>query len=499
MAENEEVRAVQPEPGDAAGRGATATCPHCGAAVRNVTAEAGTRVLCLNCGKRFVPGQAKETEQGLEARATSSVPRGAGYWLWRIPALIACAGAVVAAGLIGYQLIWSFRRRGMSFRNEDFLALCYLPLLPWAGLVLVFLTRALARNDAGAVRAAWRAGLITGPLPPPQGSSLPYIAPVAVAGGVLPAVVAFAQPDDLEEALVAAAIGAGLFYLGFALEDLRHFVWRQACLAWQCCKPVSGARPPDELRGAPACGCLLSGSGALVALAFLMFFCHAPSRSWGSRSEAVLLLLCAVASAGAAYSLYLLGWGWDNAVANWSLAAPKRPAGEKPGLWWFCAVPFVWALGGWFWVMLMCMRHGPPGRDAEGIAVFSIFGAVTVFTIWLGVFLWSVHRWREAQECFWRTRLGEKGVATVAPPSWHAWLTWAARALVAVEVVVFAAFFIETELRGTPKFEELVGFPLLLVALHYPTLWLAFLTRELLALEHFHDAVRASLSPDEED
>ncbi|MCY3021521.1 MAG: hypothetical protein NTW87_21110 [Planctomycetota bacterium] len=178
---------------------ATATCPACGAVLRNVRVEPGARVRCLNCGKRFAPehGQdARATDHGRDAHATGA-PRGAGYWLLRIPAAIVCAAGLVGTPLLMFTFIGALAVFRRGIRIEEFAGLLYMPLLAWQGVVLVFLTASLARVDAGGVLAAWRAGIIKGSLPAMPGSSLPYIAPLAVTGGLLPVVVICVSENDL--------------------------------------------------------------------------------------------------------------------------------------------------------------------------------------------------------------------------------------------------------------------------------------------------------------
>ncbi|MCY3021522.1 MAG: hypothetical protein NTW87_21115 [Planctomycetota bacterium] len=558
----------------------TVACPLCGAVLRNVKVEPGARVCCLNCGKRFVP------EQGQDARATAGagvarwqatpaipatgIPRGAGYWLWRIPATIACTAALVLTPFLVKNMLRSASHRPMRF--EDLVVLSYVPLLSWAGLFLVFLTRSLARNDEGAVALAWHSGMLKDALPKMPGSSLPYIAPVAVAGGLLPAIMIRANPNDTEAIMSCGGIGGLLFYLGFALEDLRQFTWRQESLARACYLAGGGSEKRLSDAVTPHCGMLLAGTATLVALGLVGI----TASSWYYRGwyrDDIIPVFCSVALVGASCSLYLLGRGWDRAVAWWELAAANaegkgqtenaerglrwrrllaagrmsllgavavvwtalalnagglRYYGENYAVWYqaalwvsglllfpmtyvlasfgewqpdrgrawamlrFCCVPFVWIVYGALWITLMCVVEGGPS-PREAAAVFLMATAVGFFAAWLAVFLAQVRRWRDAQERFWAARPAEQSRPGATQPPWQGWLIWGAVALCSGEAVLFSLFLWDQNTRYMTSwrgFCAVLGFPLLLALMHYPTMWVALLVREFLTLERLYQGAR---------
>ena len=141
--------------------------------------------------------------------------------------------------------------------------------MPLSGFILIALFESFARIDKHAVRLAWHANLLRLPFPSSQRSesSLPYIAPLAICGGVLPAIVIRATHGDTNAAFIATAFGAPLFYFGFALDDLRQFIWRQEQLARECCRGA-GVNPNQigELCAYSPSGLLLAGAALTKGL-----------------------------------------------------------------------------------------------------------------------------------------------------------------------------------------------------------------------------------------
>ncbi|MGD0093053.1 MAG: hypothetical protein ABSE73_24335 [Planctomycetota bacterium] len=297
----------------------TANCPACGALLRNVQAAPGVSVRCLNCGRRFTPEPARSTgslpvdAHAPEGRAASSPPRSPGYWLLRIPAAVASLASLAIVPYILYEIAKPFILYGTKFsgfrRPLEALTLgAYVPLVAWSAWALLFLARALARVDSGVTYVAWRAGALNRPLPAAPGSSLPYIAPVAALGGVgVPLTIAAGNggSDSLWITFLLGVCGGTGFYLGFMLEDVRQFCWRQEQLARACFRAAGGRskRGPEVLSG---CRWLLSGAVLLVALA--IFFVVLDHLRY-DRGENLIPLFFSFAFVGIAYSLLLLGRG----------------------------------------------------------------------------------------------------------------------------------------------------------------------------------------------
>lgn len=108
------------------------------------------------------------------------------------------------------------------------------------GGVLVALTGCATRLDRRASWLAWRSGSLDKPLSQPPGSSLPFLVPFCVSGGlmaILGLTYALGEdpgPDPLEGFGGAwnVTVGGGvLFLLGLACSEIRRFLWRMGELA----------------------------------------------------------------------------------------------------------------------------------------------------------------------------------------------------------------------------------------------------------------------------
>lgn len=521
-----EVSAAAPESVPAAGPPPAAVlqsivCPSCEAVLRNVSAQIGGTVRCLNCGKRFmVDGSARDALPQREsagappARAIPArEPRAAGYWLLRIPAIILCGASLFGFALLMWN-IGNFFRWG--FRFDSLVFLSYWPLIPWAGGFLFFLSRAMSRIDASAAFLAWRRGIIKDSLPPATGSSLPYIAPLAIAGGVLPIACIRAVPDGMEATIIGTLIGAVMFYAGFALEDVRQFIWRQETLARSCCSELGIQTDRVSTHGIPAAnGWLLSGALCLLAVAILSStFRMLQWRTW--RAEDIIPLFCALALFAVSLSLLILSRGWDRAVAWWQLAAgvaatkkrgddsvrylhtnaylwEQHRQGISPPMRNFLRAPWIWTLCGMVWIFLMFAADEFRGiRFWESITVFSLCIMGALIAAWLSSFLAQVCRWRSAQEEVWSS---QKGRLDAPLAGLDRWMTWGLVALVALQFTLFGLWALDNLFRTRIRVETL-SVPLLMFMMHYPTLWLAMLLREALKLEQFQTSVRSEGSGD---
>jgi hypothetical protein len=485
------------------------TCPSCEAVLKNVRIEAGATLRCLNCGKRFAPVLAGSTDSSpiaaagvaLTVAAPVREPGSVGYWLLRIPAILLCSAAVLITGL-------SICFGHFYGRFEEIVLWSYLPLLPWTGGFLFLISRSLSRVDAGGVRAGWKCNSLKSAIPPVPGSSLPYVAPIAIAGGILPVICVRADPGSIESALIGTLIGGALFYIGFAIEDLRQFIWRQEYLARASCRDFgiddTASRYGNGMSWSGLCltiAALGAGCGILVmTLAELR---------WRSALRYTLLpFYISVAVMALSITLFRLSRDWDRAINWWQLArwAGKLQAvGEEPSeklesnlspwepnwlpppiehdlisavrfaTW----VPRLWVIAGALWLAIVMIRHAP---DSElrflGVISFSIFGAGLAF--WLSFFLPQLSRWRGAQESVWMLRGqfadGGGGVRKMA--------FWSAIVAAAIEALLFGIMWINQLTRwGNWQFEEVAGFPLLMVLIHFPIVWFALVLHEMLDME----------------
>jgi hypothetical protein len=506
-----EIEELKPPAAEASNVIESVTCPSCDAVLRNVSVQPGATVRCLNCGKKFTPAGASAAPDAaaINAPAQSKAPlgrepRAAGYWLLRIPAILYLTGT-----LFGFAIMILNASSVIPFSGfQNLIWLSYWPLIPAAGTLVFLLTRSMARIDASGVFLAWRSGVISDSLPPVTGSSLPYIAPLAITGGALPIFCIRAFPDDSGAAVVGAIYGALLFYAGFALEDVRQFIWRQETLAKKSCERMgvdTSLINEHEIVGGT--GLLLGGvfvSAAIVILSIVF-----ESYSWRSNNrEAVLPIFLAIGIGVISVSMTILGMAWDRAVAWWQLAAgiaDKLQSGDEPiryiknnmyiwekvvnklpdGMRRMVLAPIIWTLCGAIWMSLMVLSNEIRVRGWEmSVMLFSCIGGACL-ACWMARFLAQLARWRRVQEKVWRHfQLSSKPVKAATNPFYMTVVSGIA-ILAFIECGLFSIFIADNVLRFGRFNLETIGLPLLLFMMHYPTLWFAVVLRQALSLETF--------------
>src|SRR4051812_48881518 len=81
-------------------------CPACDAVLLKVEAAPGAKIRCLNCGIRFAPMPSSELQhsQPGAARSPGREPKSPGYWLLRIPAVIALLAGIIIPLIVTYKL-----------------------------------------------------------------------------------------------------------------------------------------------------------------------------------------------------------------------------------------------------------------------------------------------------------------------------------------------------------------------------------------------------------
>lgn len=523
-------------------------CPSCGAELKNVRAQAGVKIRCLNCNTKFLPpaagAPAGSAPGAAPATSLRQEPRTPGYWLLRIPAIIGCGAAFFIMALTLYSFASS---SGYSSAIGNLLQLSYIPLIGCAGLVPYLLTRSLARVDSGGVLTAWRAGMVTGPLPSPEGSSLPYIAPLALIGGLLPVlVIVSGGGEDMGGVVAAALFGAGIFYAGIALEDVRQFIWRQETLAQECCR-AAGVDQRAFMAGGvyriPA-GTVLAAAFVAAGLSFLALAFAYRSSSWRS-SQTTILAFNGLSMLAASVSIYKLGQGWDRAVALWQhlggearnrdaagfplktsvilltcvvfcVFGPAAWGGNPPEVlllltllvlpvfsyklvrcfWpqslsgarlWVAAAPLVWTGWGLVWLLILYNKEGRSqnGMDfASQVLAFTAGGALAVS---LSLLISQFFIWRQGQENFWRAQ-NAAGSRFNPPSRWEAVFCRGVFWLSLAEAVAFVAMILSQVGLGSWNAVGVIGFPLGVAMLHYPAVWFATLLLEFLALESLYSA-----------
>jgi hypothetical protein len=143
-------------------------------------------------------------------------------------------------------------------------------------------------------------------------------------------------------------------------------------------------------------------------------------------------------------------------------------------------VPRIWVCVGALWIASALIRHAPnTGLEFWGVISFCAFGAGLAF--WLSYFLPQLARWRGAQESVWmlRGQFADGGGGVVRKVAF-----WSAIVFAAIESMLMGIMLINQWSRWNRwNFEEIVGFPLLMVMIHFPIAWFALTLHEMLDME----------------
>jgi len=368
----------------------TIRCPHCEAELRNARAEPGQALRCLNCGKRFVPVAGSAASQSEDSATSRSPLRGTrdvrtpGYWLLRIPAILYC----VIGSFITVMVLFNYFERRSNIRFRDLAFLSYVPLLSIGGFALLWLTKSLADLDNALSRLLERRSPGNADLPPLSGSSLPYILPLAVIGGIMP-IAAVGMNESFEEIIVYAVWGAAIFLIAFTLEDVRQFLWRQSELCVRLLKlPASAGRmTPSTLSFA----FVILGTALVILLSFERVSNEKPFFIFG--------LFCLI---GGAISLGRLDSQFSRVAAAWrgEFSLSPEPFFLSSRIFWYaglcCAIAFGFAA-------YSAARDF--GNDFEVNSQVAVTCLVTSATSGLAAFIIYYRIWQPAATLPWRSRL----------------------------------------------------------------------------------------------
>ncbi|HYF50733.1 MAG TPA: hypothetical protein VEJ63_15070 [Planctomycetota bacterium] len=355
----------------------TVTCPSCQTTLRNAAASSENKIRCTACGNHFnapaaeapvlVDSAAPDDGVAAPKPPLGPEPVAAGYGL-----LDAVAWAVLVFGIaVGvWQLYVVFAPgdiRGGALRPSPSILDILKTILDFVQLVLIGLAllaaaKCIARIDRRGAWLAWRSGALTSPVTEPEGSSLPYILPWTVSGGVLvmTGLWTTAQQDQLEpsssamfgEALLQggiAIVGAGvvIFLAGLGCGEIRRFLWRVSRLGQVLPRRTRG----DELsigvpqkswsgfEGHSSAGFILAALALLFVAYIMAVYQWWPSGSrvrvlenekdprliFGGYAFAGFLFLV-----GGGYTMYLLCSEWNQTLRHWhqamnSVGKPARP------------------------------------------------------------------------------------------------------------------------------------------------------------------------------
>lgn len=468
---------------------ATVACPRCDATLQKVVVTPGVRINCLHCGARFFPTGSPEAAQTSFPRAPSPgkpsarEPGSPGYWLLRIPAAALCVAGIFITALIAWTELRPLPAPTVYF----WVYAAFVPLIPLAGLLAVFWTRSLARVDAGAARLLWKSGLLTEPLPGMRGSSLPYIGPLAITGGLLPLFRYIYIESTAEELIRGAIPGVVLFLAGFMAEDLRQFIWRQRCIAEQLAKQKSlDDRWPLTTIRWTAWACVF-GFGCLTMCELLLAYKTGPDGY--NRVNFILYVSLALVFGGLAVTGSKLSADWDVAATQWSRLAARldqQPEPRMTGLILRLAFfPLAWGVYSFCW---MCHSIWSMRRDAEVTAALWLigFGAIGA-SIWVSCMLRQSLRWRAGAQRVFASLRGDIAVPPKAPSikGWLSALFYLSLLLAAIQATIMAymIYYEATRYGRSPEWRIIWMIPLAATVCTYPTVWCAMIFRDFIVLE----------------
>lgn len=230
------------------------------------------------------------------------------------------------------------------------------------------------RLDASATWLAWRSGAQAEAIGNPPGSSLPYILPWTVSGGVLvvmgmvEAISQSADPENSPAALIfggtmaTLAAGSLLFMMGLGCGELRRFFWRMAQLGKPLPKRNRGTEagigeplrvhggifrsnaPVFVLIGMPL---LLTALGVMVWMYFEFY--GALIRTAVTGRTVVTLGGALLAILGGTFTMYKLSNLWGDLLYHWEFSAASIEHKKLLRSGWKASQGFViiaWTVGG---------------------------------------------------------------------------------------------------------------------------------------------------------
>jgi hypothetical protein len=470
-------------------------CPSCEAVLRNVHAGAEGKIRCLNCGKAFAHpdrrGLSAETRDPI-ATSTSAEPGAVSYLLLRGLGLVALFGL----GATFLAVCWEVARHSSSWDDpEEFLGLVFVAALPWVGWLFFYVPASMARWDVDHVHLLWRLKILTGPLPRPPGSALPYLLPSSVVGGVGACIIVGWSSETGEhsgELFIAAALGlflgGGGLLLGFAFDNLRLFLWRQRALARHL-SPMENAGSDDEARPPISLTALLA-LGAPLCFGLLMLAIWCDQWRWRVRyrpdvtADDVAMLVWCAALLVVPWALFLLARAFDRGVADWQRAARSRglSLSRVDPLARLCVIfPHLWCGLGGFLLFLLLLEEGLPNRILEFCVVVFLSLSFLCLMQGLGVFLDRLHQWRIAHDAIWETEARGRREHSSELSGWSLAAVVFPGVLTGLALLIGGWWvFDEMRLGSRPlqSFTQLVAMSLALLGISYPLAWGGLVARE---------------------
>lgn len=348
-------------------------CPSCNITIHHPTVNKAGRVHCQNCDFSFslfksaaAPSVAAShtTTPTTEKPASLEVPelgapiQGASYGMLRTMTWVLLAGmfagnvlgvyhefqqAAAKTGAPGAMVVPSDIKILIAFANvlRDLIV----------GLGLLAVAQTLARIDELAAWLGWRSGGVTQLPQSGKGSSLHFILPLCVAGGLvsISALLFGAIGEDFGDSLelsptILAAwlllFGVVLFMSGLGFGDLHQFFERMSALGRGVRMRKRGEEVTlgDPLRPSPPLPTnspvyLLMATAALAVVFVVgtIALKSAIGALTGVLWQGVLLFVgvSALVIVGGAYSMYQLSLAWRGTLESWEWAAASVPLHQR--------------------------------------------------------------------------------------------------------------------------------------------------------------------------
>jgi hypothetical protein len=424
--------------------GVTVNCPQCQQKIINASPGGDGFFHCSGCGNRFGDpaentGSVLTSEQHPEP--SGRPPEQTSYGLLSVTLWLLFIYLLAATGFE----FWSMQgnssllsNMNSILRNGTFLLMAFLGILT----VIEF-----SKLDSRAAWIAWRCGALKEPLADPAGSSLRYILPLSVFGGIT---IIFASQGITNPQLnndgslirigTATAGGIALFLAGLACGELRRFFWRMSTIgAALCIRPQGEALGLNVNQTPPAI--IASRSTYIfrwmcvaVVVYFVWSYVTWQSR-WISGAHAVYVVTGLLAFLLSFSQLMPL---FRDMIENWrlagnSIASPQSPAiaSHRWHLYCLASLTSTAALGLSFGVIVFATVRFQPAWSFKSQGIWLALGLSNLF-----VNLWLIELYHDC--CMFANGCMRFSKARATAPTL---LTWVTRVLCVTAALYMATVF----------------------------------------------------------
>ena len=404
------------------------TCPACGQSIINPSSLTG-KTRCAGCATEFPLAGADAPITAPDAppqlKPLGKEPSAGTYGLLFMFAYALVALRVIL-GVLELYALFASPEPAVARTSSAAASMRQSPVFPviktlisitldvvWAGLAVLTVSK-LEMLDRLSTWLAWRSGARTEAVSEPPGSSLPYILPWTVCGGLLVVggiVALTAGPGGAAAGMPTvslasrygsmALLGSGvmLFLMGLTCGELRRFFWRMQQLARSLPRRTRGEELGIEAALAPKVKRAVTSSPVfvLIALPVLLLLYGlfiATMTSTGATFSALIEKNWAIALAvligivGGAFSIFRLTSLFSETLSAWEAAAEtvKTTKRKSFGASSTRVLTIVnWVVGALFTAaqvtMFLTMRLGFPGEAK--VMVFCSGVVISLFLGWL--------------------------------------------------------------------------------------------------------------------